>query len=31
MLSKEMKTTVRDYWTTFAEEHPDEKIPEKVR
>ncbi|MFP4096101.1 MAG: alanine/glycine:cation symporter family protein [Cyclobacteriaceae bacterium] len=31
MLSKEMKTTVHEYWTGFAKEYPDEKIPEKVK
>ena len=31
MLSKEMKSTVRDYWLSFREEHPDEKIPERLK
>jgi AGCS family alanine or glycine:cation symporter len=31
MLSKEMKRTVRQYWIDFHEEHPDEKIPERIR
>jgi alanine or glycine:cation symporter, AGCS family len=31
MLSKEMKSTVRQYWADFHEEHPDEKIPERMR
>ena len=30
MLSKEMKSTVRQYWVDFREEHPDEKIPERM-
>ncbi len=31
MLRKEMKNTVRQYWTDFRGEHPDEEIPEKVK
>lgn len=31
MLSKEMKRTVRQYWVDFKDEHPDEKIPERIR
>ncbi len=31
MLSKEMKKTVGDYWGSFQEEHPEEKIPERTR
>jgi len=30
-LRKEVKSTIRDYWTGFAKEHPDVKIPEKIR
>lgn len=30
LLSKEMKSTVKQYWRDFSEEWPDEKIPEKV-
>ena len=29
-LRKEVKTTVKDYWKSFAKEHPDIKIPEKL-
>ena len=30
MLSKEMKKTVKAYWISFHDEHPDEKIPERI-
>ena len=30
-LRKEVKSTIKDYWTGFAKEHPDVKIPEKIR
>ncbi|MDF9795875.1 hypothetical protein OKW21_001138 [Catalinimonas alkaloidigena] len=31
LLSKDMKNTVKEYWTGFHEEYPDEKIPEKLK
>lgn len=31
MLNKEVRTTIKKYWTDFKEEHPDVKIPEKVK
>ena len=30
-LRKEVKSTIHDYWVGFAKEHPDIKIPEKIR
>lgn len=30
-LHKEMKSTVKDYWTGFKQEYPDHKIPEKIK
>ena len=30
LLRKDMKQSVRDYWVSFREEHPEEKIPEKL-
>ncbi|MEK6476811.1 sodium:alanine symporter family protein [Catalinimonas sp. 4WD22] len=31
LLSKDMKNTVKEYWTGFQEEYPDEKIPERLK
>jgi len=31
MLSKEMKITVKEYWTGFRDEFPEEKIPERLK
>ena len=30
-LRKEVKTTIADYWKSFSKDHPDVKIPEKIR
>ena len=30
LLNKEVKSTIKDYWKGFKEEHPEIKIPEKV-
>ncbi len=30
-LRKEVKTTIADYWKSFSKEHPDVKIPEKIK
>lgn len=30
MLRKEMRTTIKDYWGSFKDDHPDAKIPERV-
>lgn len=30
-LHKDMKQTVKEYWKSFKEDHPDAKIPERVR
>lgn len=30
-LHREMKSTIKDYWTGFKKENPDLKIPEKIR
>jgi len=30
-LRKEVKTTIAQYWRNFSKEHPDVKIPEKIR
>lgn len=30
-LRKDMKGTVKQYWTDFRKEHPDEPIPEKIK
>ena len=30
-LHREVKTTIKDYWVSFKEDHPDIRIPEKLR
>lgn len=30
LLRKEVKSTIKQYWVDFKEEHPEEKIPEKL-
>jgi len=31
LLRKEVRSTIRQYWVDFKNEHPEEKIPEKIR
>lgn len=31
LLRKEIKGTIKQYWKDFKKEHPDEKIPERIK